>query len=54
MKVNKKLSTIKTDFEKVVREAGLKLNISNVTPHSARKFYCNSRIPSRAASQKNK
>lgn len=42
MKVNKKLSTIKTDFEKAVREAGLRHSISNVTPHSARKFYCNS------------
>lgn len=42
MQVNKKLSTIKTDFEKAVREAGLKLNIRNITPHSARKFYCNS------------
>ncbi len=42
MKVNKKLSTIKTEFEKAVREVDLKFNISNVTPYSARKFYCNS------------
>jgi len=42
MNVNKKLSTIKTDFEKAVRDAALGLNISNITPHSARKFYCNS------------
>lgn len=40
--VNKKLSTIKTDFEKVVREAGKKLNLHNITAHSARKYFCNS------------
>ncbi|KLV21851.1 hypothetical protein [Bacillus altitudinis] len=38
MKVNKKLSTIKTEFEKAVRDVDLKFNISNVTPYSARKF----------------
>lgn len=42
MRVNKKLSTIKTDFEKAVREASLKLKIANITVHSARKYYTNS------------
>jgi hypothetical protein len=42
MKINKKMSTIKTDFEKAVRLAGISLNLTNITPHSARKFYCNS------------
>ncbi|MBY0123191.1 hypothetical protein [Bacillus sp. S/N-304-OC-R1] len=42
MEVNKKISTIKSDFEKAVREAGANLGLSNITPHSARKYYCNS------------
>ncbi|MFG3613315.1 hypothetical protein [Rummeliibacillus stabekisii] len=42
MEVNKKISTIKSDFEKAVREAGSNLGIRNITPHSARKYYCNS------------
>lgn len=42
MEVNKKISTIKSDFEKAVREAGSNLGLSNITPHSARKYYCNS------------